>query len=196
MSTVIRIPEPIFIRLQALAKPFVDTPASVIGRLLDFYEAHTGTQASSSTHAHTPTGVPNNLLQLDPDNPIDLHHTRVIEARFGDTAVSNWNKLVYVAHRFAGAKTGSVEELCGVSISNIARGRRTDSGFHYFPDIDISIQNVDANAAWRNTLHLARKLDIPVRVVFEWRNKDRAANPGKKGVLEWKPKQKRAGLNI
>lgn len=42
--------------------------------------------------------------------------------------------------------------------SNIANGRRADRGFHYLSDINISIQNVDANLAWRNTLSLARRL--------------------------------------
>jgi hypothetical protein len=38
MSKVIRISEETFIRLQELAEPLVDTPATVIERLLDFYE--------------------------------------------------------------------------------------------------------------------------------------------------------------
>ena len=39
MSRVIRIPESIFERLQHLAAPLVDTPASVIERLLDYYDS-------------------------------------------------------------------------------------------------------------------------------------------------------------
>lgn len=38
MSRVIRIPESTFQRLQKLAAPLVDTPASVIEKLLDFYD--------------------------------------------------------------------------------------------------------------------------------------------------------------
>ena len=40
MSKVIRIMKPTFSRLQKLATPLVDTPASVIDKLLDFYENH------------------------------------------------------------------------------------------------------------------------------------------------------------
>ncbi|WP_457653116.1 hypothetical protein [Rhodocaloribacter sp.] len=40
MSKVIRISQQIFSRLQQLAEPLVDTPASVIERLLDFYQEH------------------------------------------------------------------------------------------------------------------------------------------------------------
>ncbi|MDL1969821.1 MAG: hypothetical protein LWW94_02390 [Candidatus Desulfofervidaceae bacterium] len=40
MSRVIRISESIFQRLQKLAVPLVDTPASVIEKLLDYYDSH------------------------------------------------------------------------------------------------------------------------------------------------------------
>ncbi len=40
MMPVVRIPDPVFERLQAFATPLIDTPASVIEKLLDFYEAH------------------------------------------------------------------------------------------------------------------------------------------------------------
>lgn len=39
MSKVIRIDTETFSRLQSLAEPFVDTPSSVIQRLLDYYES-------------------------------------------------------------------------------------------------------------------------------------------------------------
>src|SRR5258705_5965451 len=42
MSPVVRIPEESYQRLQKLATPFVDSPASVIDRLLDFYEKKNG----------------------------------------------------------------------------------------------------------------------------------------------------------
>src|SRR5690554_4411051 len=40
MSKVIRIPEFIFMRLQQYAEPLVDSPITVIERLLNFYEVH------------------------------------------------------------------------------------------------------------------------------------------------------------
>ena len=53
-------------------------------------------------------------------------------------------------------------------------------------DIDISIQNVDANTAWRQVLHLARKLKCSTDVTVEWHNKTQASHPGRKGHLAWK----------
>ncbi len=37
---VVRIPGPVFERLQTFATPLIDTPATVIEKLLNFYEAH------------------------------------------------------------------------------------------------------------------------------------------------------------
>ena len=46
MSKVIRIPESVFQRLQQLAVPLVDTPASVIARLLDFHDSQQNGEVS------------------------------------------------------------------------------------------------------------------------------------------------------
>ena len=51
MSPVIRISESIYERLQELATPFVDTPASIIERLLDHYEAVKGPKGISRDEA-------------------------------------------------------------------------------------------------------------------------------------------------
>jgi hypothetical protein len=53
--------------------------------------------------------------------------------------------------------------------------------------MNISIQNVDANLAWRNALNLARRLSVSISVTFEWRHKSGAAHPGKQGSLVWSP---------
>jgi hypothetical protein len=52
-------------------------------------------------------------------------------------------------------------------------------------DINISIQNVDADLAWRYTFALAQKLQVQVAVEFEWRLKPGAAQPGERGALSW-----------
>lgn len=55
MSRVIRIPDELFHRLQKLATPFEDTPATVIERLLDFYSAQ---EASTPKFTHEPALSP------------------------------------------------------------------------------------------------------------------------------------------
>jgi hypothetical protein len=175
MSVEISIPDNLYARLQRLATPFVDTPASVIERLLDHYEEGQGS-------SNRPPGT---ALTLDPDRPDDLRHTRVLHAVFCGESARNWNDLLQVAHRAAFRKAGSYDALRFMTTTNIIRGRKTDSGFVYLDDIDISIQNIEANRCWQTVLHLAKKLNGSVEVELEWRDKEGAAHPGRAAVLRW-----------
>ena len=189
MTEVIRISESIFQRLQVLATPLVDTPASVVEKLLDFYEAHNLSLRPQGINPRTsspPQPGPNSNLSavLDVDNPPDLSHTKILKAEFAGITASSWNDLVRVAHRYALGHFRSFEALRSCTQSNIDKGRRTDKGFHYVPDLDISIQNVKAGDCWANALHLARKLGVSVSADFEWLHNAKAAPPGSKGVLQ------------
>ena len=59
MSKVVRIPETIYQRLQKLAVPLEDTPASVIEKLLDFHELQSDPQTLKEeplpAHPQSPT---------------------------------------------------------------------------------------------------------------------------------------------
>lgn len=186
MMPVVRIPDPLFERLQAIATPLVDSPASVIEKLLDFYEAQrTGARQTIHAASTEQENAPE-VMSLDPEDPPDLRHTRIV-GRFDGRGVTKWNELVHLAHRVAILRLGSFDALRSATTSNIVKGRRNDSGFHYDPEATISIQNVEANLAWRNTLNLARHLNMAVSVDIEWFEKDSAAHPGKKGRLAWVP---------
>src|SRR6266496_1209550 len=185
MMPVVRIPDPVFERLQAIATPFVDTPASVIEKLLDFYAANQGTAPlgrAQSTLPSRPT-VP----RLDPDTPPELLHSRVLSAEFDGRRAANWNELMMLAHRHAMGRLKSLEVLRAATMANVVSGRRSDSGFHYQPEINASIQNVDSNHAWRYSLHLAKRLGVPIRAAFEWRHRKGASRPGEQGSLAWAP---------
>jgi hypothetical protein len=180
MMPVIRIPDPIYKRLQAIAVPFEDTPITVIERLLSEYETRYKPQQTSETE---------NYRVLDPDTPSNLHHTRVIRAAIGGSEIRqpNWSKIVDAAHELAFQQGLSVEALIKLTLSNVVKGENNSSGFHYLREVNISVQGVDANLAWRNTLHLAKHLKVPVEIYFEWRDKEGAAYPGEKGKLFWMP---------
>lgn len=49
MTQMVRLPDSLFARLQAHATPFVDTPADVIERMVDFYERNTPPAARTLT---------------------------------------------------------------------------------------------------------------------------------------------------
>ncbi|MFC1541271.1 T4SS efffector SepA family protein [Candidatus Latescibacterota bacterium] len=190
MSPVIRISEPIYDKLQSIAAPFIDTPASVIERLIDFYEVNSDNKTFSPTFELQQNVHTQDILELNPDNPPNLTHTKIIEATFGDDDAYNWNDLVRIAHSIAKMKTGSFEELKRISTSRIINGYYTDRGYIYYKDIGMSIQSVNSNEAWKDTLNLAKKLNIHIKVIFQWLNNRGSSNPGIKGKFEWKPKLK------
>lgn len=55
MSKVIRIDDETFARLQNLAEPFIDTPSSVVERLLNYYESRQAATHSSRLDTNTST---------------------------------------------------------------------------------------------------------------------------------------------
>jgi len=81
---VIRIPDDAFRRLQKLAIPLVDTPASVIERLLDLHESHSVTSA------------PDSLPQTEDTSPTSPDETT---AEIGYETYENWNNPHVTIHR-------------------------------------------------------------------------------------------------
>ncbi|MEH2446177.1 MAG: hypothetical protein V7K18_10430 [Nostoc sp.] len=181
MMPVIRIPDLIYKRLQAIAVPFEDTPISVIEKLLNEYEARHQPQQVSEIE---------NYRVLEPDTVNNLHHTRVLRAVMGGGEIHqpNWNKIVDQAHKLAILQGLSVEDLIKLTLAHVVKGEKINFGFHYLPEVNISVQGVDSNLAWRNTLHLMKNLKMPIEIYFEWRNKEGAVYPGEKGKLIWNAK--------
>src|ERR1700731_2854008 len=93
MTPVIRISDEIFQRLQLLATPLVDTPATVVQKLLDSYESHNGGfKQGTQTPERTPSmSSEDGVDRFDPDSPPDLTHTEVIAAKFDGVPASSWN---------------------------------------------------------------------------------------------------------
>jgi hypothetical protein len=188
----IEIPEPLLKRLQKHATPFVDTPVHVIERWADFYEQHnqqkTDFKAEYETTKSKPTliEIPDGVRQFDPKRPPSLLHTRVC-GEFATMAFSNWNDLLRTAHIHAFKEARSFEELRKITRAQIRKGSYSHEGYKFVPEIDISIQGVDADHAWPYALRLAVHLKVPVKAEIEWRNNDKAAHPGERGVMVWTP---------
>jgi hypothetical protein len=186
MSPVIRISESTYELLQRLARPFVDTPDSVIQRLAEKeLQGGEGVQSSNGR----PRATRADEIQLDPESPGNLAHTRVRYARLGDHVIQNpnWAKLFRLAHAEALEELGSVASLRQVSRAHIREGRYESEGFSYLAGSDISVQGQDSNLSWQNSLRLAQATGLPVEVEFEWYNKEGAAHPGKAGRIQWEP---------
>jgi len=184
MSITLDIPDKLFQRLQKYAVPLVDTPISVIEKWADYFEEKTGGATApvpieSSTETKT-------KKKFNPLQPPDLRFTRA-RGKFGADNFATWNDLVRIAHIHALAKAKSFEELRTATNAQIQKGNHSERGYHFVPEIGISIQGVDANHAWPYALRLAQYLKIPLQAVVEWRNNPRASNPGATGLLDWSP---------
>lgn len=180
----IEIGEGTFRRLQALARPLVDTAGSVIDRLIDSYEA-----ANSSTPGLAVTNASNDLARaFDPANPPTLTFTKLRKATLGNKAIErpSWAELIRTSLEIGLTRLG-FEELRASTDANIVKGQRAGDGYSYVPNLDISLQGEDAQDCWRIAFGLARKLTSPIDVVFEWRDKDGAAFPGQVGSMRWSP---------
>ncbi len=180
----IEIPDSLFTRLQKLAVPLVDTPVTVIERLLSSYEAQPGQADATSEQPESLEGRrPQPQREFAPGTVPSLRHTRIITAEFAGRKADGWNSLVHVAHIEAVRRLGSVEAVRRISTAKMILGRassdRAKAGYRYVAEINACIQNVDAEHAWSNTFRLAKALKVCVEVEFEWLQRSEAAHPGK-----------------
>lgn len=163
-----------FERLKSHAEPLVDTIDSVINRALDALEQFGG-------------GEPSAIQPFHPAAPPNLAHTTVRSIELcGRVLQPNetfWNTLLIAVLREAVGKGVSAITLENVLTVNCVAGRKEDDGYRFYEDLGLSIQGQDSNAAWRATHHIARELDLPLKVIFSWREHPKAAFPGMTGVF-------------
>jgi len=183
MSRVIRVSESTYRRLEQHVTGFGDNPDRVIQRLLDYHDE----DGMESGNQNREDGGQNGPLELNPDDPGDLTHTKVLNGHFGDESVSNWKELMHTAHNIAHNSIQSVDKLREITHANIEKGEHTESGFAPVLGAPISIQGANANKSWQSAFRLAKELKVPIEMTFKWRKKKNALHPGKKGRLSWTP---------
>ena len=136
-----------------------------------------------------PLGLPHirsgSVRELNPDRPESLTFAKMIEGRFDDESATNWNDLIDCAVRTALRKGVPPQDVR--AIVNLEEGKINERGFHQIRDTDYSVQGMDANNSWRESLRLARKASSAILVRFQWRDKEGAAHPGEEGLLRWSP---------
>lgn len=181
----IEVSEAVYRQLQALAKPFEDTPNSVIERLLAARQpgkAPAGVQAGPerrSYAASTPASVaPTPALAVAADALPDLSFTKVISAWVAgeQLAKPNWNRCVEQALRaiLAAAEGAPVAP----SHVNIKKGLSRQEGYKPVGETGYSFQGLSANDAARFLVEARRSYDVPTVIRFRWRLKPQAAKPG------------------
>jgi hypothetical protein len=177
------IPDPLGVRLQRYSVVSNLPVPSLIERWADYFE-----EKANRTTVPAPAAkeVPEGGRTFDPLRPPDLAHTRA-RGNFDTAPFSKWNDLLRTAHIGAFAKVGSFEELKKITNAQILKGNHSDNGYHFLPEIGISLQGVDSNHAWTYSLRLAQYLKIPIHAMVEWRHNAKARYPGQTGILEWSP---------
>lgn len=196
-----KITEQTYREIQRFAIPFEEDLDTALLRILSEYARMKVSDKPTTEAVDAVYRVKSNLVEpsindshnnafklFDPNNPPSLTHTKVRKALIDGSDVSPyWNQIMNQAHVVAVNRGIPKDKLIRISAANLKGGKTESSGFDYIQDIDISIQGVDANYAWKYTLHLMQHLKIPVEVEFQWRNKPSAAFPGEIGRLLWRP---------
>lgn len=160
---------------------FGDTPDDIIGRIKEQFE-----QTILSKNYIQVKKTEEQVKKLNPADPPDLRHTRILRASMGDKPVARreWNALVQDLHTIGLKRFGSIKELRQFSLARVIEGQKNDDGYKPIPGSNMSIQGMDANSCWRSIYHLAKRLGTPVSITFEWRNKEDAAFPGETATIE------------
>ena len=183
MPQTVELSDKTFRRLQSLARPLIDDTNSVIDRLIESFE---------KMHNSTPTvlaDAKSGIRKFDCADAPPLTHTKLLSASVDGVELDrpNWNELMRKLIEIAFRKLGNFEEVRRATGANIVKGQKFDEGYSPLSALDGSIQGVDSNGAWRISYAVAKRLSVPVEVMFEWRDKDAAAFPGKYGILSWPP---------
>lgn len=190
MMPVVRISDATMQKLQPLAIPLTDSMDSLLGRLAD--AAHKGIPYSLPVFT-SPVAVPQQSVPTPWDVPPheDLAYTRIISVDFDGVRLPikgrGWNDLAKCVHETAYQKLGSFNALRLATRAKVQQGKHQQRGFEYLPNIDTSLQGMDANVALDNSARLAHAIGAPLLVTFEWLNHPKAAKPGETMQLSFTP---------
>jgi len=177
---MIEITDSDFSRLQKLATPFVDTPATTLARVLDYFESRTGQSLEKPVPKET-----SNITVYSEKNLPPLTHTKVRSAKFGDASPDKmtWDSLVRLALTEM-VKSGSpVGDLYRIVGAHVEGGKKETDGYKYIPAQNFSYQGVSATDAVKIITKCAQFLAYSVRIEFEWRSKEAAYKPGERAIL-------------
>lgn len=182
----IEIPDADFRRLQQIAEPFVDSPADVCRRLLDFwFEQHKALASPTNT-----AQAPEIHIYRDADLPAltkkkALLHTKLLAGRFGEKRPDkqNWDAIVRLALLTVVEQHQSIDELRRLSGANVVSGAKTDEGYKPVEGYGFSYQGVSAQDAVDIVVRCARALKQPVYMEFAWRDKAAAYRPGERAAI-------------
>tara|TARA_B100000678_G_scaffold260026_1_gene240584 strand:- start:494 stop:1066 length:573 start_codon:yes stop_codon:yes gene_type:complete len=177
-------------RLQAIATPLVDTHDSVIARLLDHWEKTKGSAPKISKPGQPVSTMEDGKLVFEPSNLPSLGFTTpkqiVIDGVQLPKSDTYWNSMLNFIIRLIHAKGKDANAIVSMmNIANAALGMKNDNGYKFLPDVGLSVQGQDSNAAFRQAYELAITNGIKGNVFFFWQNNEKAAFPNMPGYIEF-----------
>jgi hypothetical protein len=173
-----------FARLQKVAIPFIDTPATAFTKVMDAFEGNNTIVGPALALVRTECALP----VYHHDNLPPLTHTKLLEARFGDVQPekSSWDALVRLALVEVRKKVGTIQDLRKMAAANVVEGRKDDEGYKFLPEHGFSYQGVSAEDAVKIVFRCAKGLKVDFSAEFEWRSKEDAYRPGERARLEYR----------
>ena len=180
---MIEIADRDFVRLQRVAVPFIDTPATALTKVLDALESLSAEIGDNRTQPIVST-----MATYHHDNLPPLIHAKLLDAEFGGKQPDKmtWDALVRLALVEAKSKTGTVQGVQKISAANLIGGRKEDEGYKYVADHGFSYQGVSAEDAVKIVFRCAKVMGLDFSAEFEWRSKEDAFRPGERARLEFR----------
>lgn len=187
---IIEIRDETNVRLQKLAIPLTDTHETVVSRLLDHWAASHGEQRKNPAPGKPINTLADATKEFSAANPPDLGFTSCQQIVVDDVQLPRsetyWNSMMVAVIRRVHAKGHDAQSIRSMlAIANAEVGKKEDSGYKFLPDVGISIQGQDSNAAFRQTYQLAVFNGVKVSVFFKWQNNGKAAYPNELGYFEF-----------
>lgn len=167
-----------FARLKRVAEPLVDTAATAFTKVMDFFEYHNAGQGAVIAKTEEAK-----LREFAPENKPPLVHTKLLFGSFSgkEPKKSNWDSLVRLALITTFERYVSVKELRRMSGANVVEGKKEDDGYKPIPGLPFSYQGMSAEDAAQCVERCAKAMACEAIFEFEWRQKDDAHMPGKRG---------------
>ena len=176
----IQLSDGVFSRLQGFGAALVDTPDTILTRLMDAAAPHPDTGRIAN-------------LPCDPFDLPDLRHTKVLSTVLDGLPMGHpsWNALAQqllleLLTRGEPSQVLAVGERCGI---RLVTGQKRDEGFRPLgplPDQTtwVSYQGLGATACAKASVALACCLHSRLDVIFQWReSKPDALHPGQIGEI-------------
>ena len=165
--------------LKSLAEPFIDTPATVLDRIIGQHQKLMLT-GKSSADAVGPARTEFRIENLPP-----LLHAKVESAKIDGSTVPRpkWSTLVEEMIRRTAAKGVSGADIAASMNAHTELRKREDTGFVFIKEAGMSFQKMDANRSCKAILAISRKYRIPVSLDFFWGDDPKAHNPGGNGRI-------------